>query len=53
MGFGSIIGVTGFLQIITTIDYKAISNSHTLQFTTAHSNSSVSLLSATLYGSHM
>jgi hypothetical protein len=35
MGFGLVLGFTGLLQTVTTINYSAIANSHTLQFTTA------------------
>jgi hypothetical protein len=41
--------VTGFiehLQIVTTNNYSAIANSHTLQFTTARINSSQSAVSS-------
>jgi hypothetical protein len=33
---GLVIGFIDHLQIITTSNYSAIANSHTLQFTTAH-----------------
>jgi hypothetical protein len=33
--FRLVIGFIGLLQIVTTINYSAIANSHTLQFTTA------------------
>jgi hypothetical protein len=36
MGFGLVIEFIDYLQIVTTSNYSAIANSHTLQFTTAH-----------------
>jgi hypothetical protein len=41
MGFGLLIGFIEHLQIVTTSNYSDITNSHTLQFTTAHTKSSV------------
>jgi hypothetical protein len=41
-GFGLIIQVIEHLQIVTTSNYSAITNSHTLQFTTARTKSSQS-----------
>jgi hypothetical protein len=40
MGFGLVIGFIEGLQIGSTSNYSAIANSHNLQFTTAHTNSS-------------
>jgi hypothetical protein len=34
-GFGLVIGFVEDLQIVTTTNYSAITNSHTLKFTTA------------------
>jgi hypothetical protein len=42
MGFEFVIEFTEHLQIITTSNYSAVTNSHTLQFTTAHTKSSQS-----------
>jgi hypothetical protein len=39
-GFGLVIGFTKYLQIVTTSNYSAVANSHTLQFTTARTKSS-------------
>jgi hypothetical protein len=50
MGFGLAIGFIGLLQIVTTIYYSAITNSHTLQFTTACTKSSHSTVSYRLSG---
>jgi hypothetical protein len=46
MGFGLVIGFTDHLQIVTTSNYSTITNSHTLQFTTAHTKSSQSAVSS-------
>jgi hypothetical protein len=46
MGFGLVIGFIEHLQIITTNNYSAITNSHTLQFIAARTNSSQSAVSA-------
>jgi hypothetical protein len=46
MGVGSVIGFTEHLQIITTSNYSAIANSHTLQFTIARIKSSSSAVSS-------
>jgi hypothetical protein len=40
MGFGLVIGFIDHLQIVTTSNYKALTNSHTLLFTTAHAKPS-------------
>jgi hypothetical protein len=40
MECGLVNGFIEHLQILTTCNYKAIANSHTLQFTTAHIKSS-------------
>jgi hypothetical protein len=45
-GFGLLVGFVDHLQIVTTINYSAISNSHILQFTTARTESSHSALSS-------
>jgi hypothetical protein len=46
MGFGLVIGFIDNLRIITTSNYSAITNSHTLQFTTARTKSSQSAVSS-------
>jgi hypothetical protein len=46
MGLGSVIGFTEHFQIITTSNYSAIANSHTLQFTTTRTKSSQSAVSS-------
>jgi hypothetical protein len=46
MGFGLVIGFIANLQIVTTSNYSAIANSHTLQFTTACTKSSQSAVSS-------
>jgi hypothetical protein len=46
MGFGLVIGFTEHLQIITTSNYSAFVNSHTLQFTTERIKSSQSAVSS-------
>jgi hypothetical protein len=46
MWFGLVIGFTAHLQIVTTTKYKVITNSHTLQFTTACTKSSQSAVSS-------
>jgi hypothetical protein len=43
MGFGLVIGFTGLLKLITIINYTTITDSHTLHYTTAHTNSPVVL----------
>jgi hypothetical protein len=43
-GFGLVTGFTEHLQIVTTSNYSAVANSHTLQFTTARTNSSQSAM---------
>jgi hypothetical protein len=45
-GFGLVIGFTEHLQIVTAINYSAIANSHTLQFTTARTKTSQSAVSS-------
>jgi hypothetical protein len=40
-GFGLVIEFIGLLQTITTSNYSAVANSHTLLFTTARTRSSV------------
>jgi hypothetical protein len=45
MGFGLVTGLTDLLQIVTTSNYTAIANLHTLQITTAHANPSQSFTS--------
>jgi hypothetical protein len=44
MGFGLVIGFIEQLQIVTTVNYSGIANSHTQQITAARAKSSVSLL---------
>jgi hypothetical protein len=44
-GFGTVIGFTE-LFMITTKNYSATANSHTLQFTVAHTKSSQSAVSS-------
>jgi hypothetical protein len=46
MEFGLVIGFIEHLQIVTTSNDSAIANSHTLQFTTAHTKSSHSAVSS-------
>jgi hypothetical protein len=46
MGFGLVIGFIVHLQIVTTSNYSTIANSHTQQFTTAHTKSSHSAVSS-------
>jgi hypothetical protein len=46
MGFGLVIGFIELLQIVTTSKYSAVINSHTLQFTIAHTKSSQSAVSS-------
>jgi hypothetical protein len=48
MGFGSVIGFIEHLytQLLTIINCSAITNSHTLQFTIAHTKSSQSAVSS-------
>jgi hypothetical protein len=45
MGFGLVIGFIELLQIVSTGNYSAIANPHTLQFTTARTKSSQSAVS--------
>jgi hypothetical protein len=45
-GFGLTIGFIVHVQFVTTSNYSAIANSHTLQFTTAHNKSSQSAVSS-------
>jgi hypothetical protein len=45
-GFGMVNGFTGNLQIVTSGNYSAIINSHTLQFITEHNKSSQSAVSS-------
>jgi hypothetical protein len=45
-GFGLVIGFTELLQNVTTSNYSAIANSHTLHFTVADTNSSQSAVSS-------
>jgi hypothetical protein len=42
MVFGLKIVFTGLLKLVTPINYSAIANSHTLQFTAAYTKSSQS-----------
>jgi hypothetical protein len=46
MGFGLVIGFTELLQNVTTNNYSANANSHTLQFTTARTKISQSAVSS-------
>jgi hypothetical protein len=46
MGFGLVIGLTEHLLIVTTSNYSAIANSHTLQFTKVCTKSSQSAMSS-------
>jgi hypothetical protein len=46
MVFGVVIGFIDYLQIATTNNYSAITNAHTLQFTTARTKSSHSAVSS-------
>jgi hypothetical protein len=48
MGFGLVIEFIDHLQVITTSNYSAITNSHSLQFTTACTKSSQSAGSSPL-----
>jgi hypothetical protein len=45
-GFGSVIGFVEHLQTVTTSNYGAIANSHTLQFTTTRAKSPQSAVSS-------
>jgi hypothetical protein len=40
MTFGLVIGFTGLLELVTTKNYSATADMHTLQFTTGHTESS-------------
>jgi hypothetical protein len=44
MGCGPVTGFIDHLQIVTTSNYNTISDSHTLQFTAAHTKASQSAL---------
>jgi hypothetical protein len=46
MVFGLVIGLIGLLKLVTTINYRAITDSHTLQFTTARTKSPQSAVSS-------
>jgi hypothetical protein len=46
MGFGLVIGFTGLLKLVIIINYSAIADSHTLQFTVVRTQSSQSALSS-------
>jgi hypothetical protein len=46
VGLGPVIGFTEHLQNVTTSNYSAITNSHTLQFTRARTKSSQSAVSS-------
>jgi hypothetical protein len=48
MVFGLVIGFIEHLQNVTTINYSAIANSHTLQFTRARTKSSQSVVSTSV-----
>jgi hypothetical protein len=45
-GFGLVIEFIEHLQIVTTSNYSAVANSHTLQFTTARTNCPQSAVSS-------
>jgi hypothetical protein len=45
-GFGLVIGFVAHLKLVTTINYRAIVDSHSLQFTTARTKSSQSAVSS-------
>jgi hypothetical protein len=46
MGFEPVTGLIEHLQNVTTCNYSATANSHTLQFTTARTKSSQSTISS-------
>jgi hypothetical protein len=46
-GIGLVIGLIGLLKLVTTVNYSTITDSHTLQFTTAHTKSSHSAIAST------
>jgi hypothetical protein len=46
MDYGFVIGFIEHLQIVTTRNYSAIANSHTLQFPTARTKPSQSAVSS-------
>jgi hypothetical protein len=46
VGFGLVVGFIEHLQIITTNNYSAVTNSHTIQFTMACTKSSQSAVSS-------
>jgi hypothetical protein len=47
MGFGLVIRFVAHLQLVTSVNYSTIANSHTLLLTTAHATSSMSSLGVT------
>jgi hypothetical protein len=52
MGFGLVIRFIEHLQIVTTSNYRAVANSHTLQFITAHIKSSQPAVSSSVLCFH-
>jgi hypothetical protein len=50
MRFGLVFGFIENFQIITTSNYSAIANSRTLQFTTAHTKSSLFVFTSRFLG---